>query len=248
MQVIRLSETDSTNNYIMQMQREGRVTDDIAVVIADYQSAGRGMGSNTWESEEGRNLLFSILVHPHFVPVSKQYVLSMAAALAFREAISRSLPPDENDNITIKWPNDIYYRDRKLSGTLIDLSVNSQGIKDFVIGTGINVNQRIFLSGAPNPVSLWQIMGHNMSVDELLGNVLHCFEQRYDQLRKGDFAGIIADYHTHLYRRQGFYFFEDAQGRFEASIQEVRPDGIMILRRPDGTMSEYEFKQVKFKI
>ena len=148
MEIIRLSDTASTNDYLL-----GLNTDQDLCVVADYQSAGKGMGTNTWESESGKNLLFSILLHPTWLPINKQYLLSMAEAVAIVEVLG--------DGFEIKWPNDIYYGDKKLSGTRIDINLQGSTLKDVIIGTGINVNQEVFLSDAPNPISLKNINGQN---------------------------------------------------------------------------------------
>ena len=148
---IHVKETDSTNNWLKSYQSEAG--EDMTVVTTDYQSAGRGCGSNQWESEAGKNLMFSILLHPK-VSAKDQFILSMANALALKDVLD-----SYTDSIKIKWPNDIYWNDKKIGGTLIETSLQGAEIKDFIIGTGINVNQQEFHSDAPNPVSLIQIIG-----------------------------------------------------------------------------------------
>lgn len=239
MQIIRLKDTRSTNEYLMDAaarwpQWEGAVT-------SDYQSAGKGMGENTWESETGKNLLFSILIHPTWLPVARQYLLSMAEAVAVCETLA-----EYTDGITIKWPNDIYWQDRKISGTRIDTNLCGAGIADMVIGTGININQRVFTGNAPNPVSLWQITGREHDRDAMLDKILAAFERYSAMLREGEEAEVISRYHACLYRRQGYHRYRDAGGEFEAKTMEVMPDGTLILQRRDGTRSEYMFKEIEF--
>lgn len=240
MNIIHLKETKSTNAVLMDSAGD---FDEMTVAVAEFQSAGRGMGANTWESEKGQNLLYSILVYPTFLPVRKQYLLSMASALAVCDAV-REIIPDQD--VTIKWPNDIYVGNRKLSGTRIDLNIGADGIKYMVIGTGVNVNQREFRSDAPNPVSLWQVTGKEHSIDNLLDAVMVRFEANYAALQQGRYGEIMEKYHQNLYRRTGFHAYEDAAGRFEAELAGVQADGIMVLKRRDGTLSEYEFKEVRF--
>lgn len=248
----RLKETDSTNRYLMQQAARAAYDDDIVVAVAANQTAGRGMGSNTWESEAGKNLLFSILIHPTTIPPRWQYLLSMTEALAVREAVAGEMcdagMASEADAVTIKWPNDIYWRDKKVSGTRIDLNLEGAKIRDMVIGTGINVNQMVFLSDAPNPVSLAQIAGKEFSVERLLDRIIGCFQRYYGQLLDGGHQEIVQMYHQYLYRSNGFHRYEDAEGVFEAEVIEVMPDGIIHLRRRDGSRSAYEFKTLKFII
>ena len=233
----------------MQMAADGDAeADDAVVAVADFQSAGRGMGTNTWESEPGKNLLFSILLHPTFIPPRWQYLLSVAEALAVRSVLAEVIG---DDNVTVKWPNDIYWNDMKLSGTRIDLNISSSGIRDLVIGTGINVNQREFKSDAPNPVSLWQITGMEHDRDAIMECIAERFAEYYERLRMeadSEHSELMAEYHAHLYRRSGLHRFEDADGSFMAEIAGVGKDGIMTLRRGDGVLKAYEFKEVKFII
>ena len=159
--IIRLRETDSTNNF---MSRYTDCTDsDLVVVTAEYQTNGRGQGTNTWESENSQNMLFSMLIKPTGVDADKQFVLSMAEALALREALGACV-----SDITLKWPNDVYWRDYKISGTLIETALSGKKVKQCIFGTGINVNQTLFLSSAPNPTSLCLITGRTFSKDEVL--------------------------------------------------------------------------------
>lgn len=238
MEIITLTDTASTNDYLLDRVR--RQPQWEGVVTTPYQSAGKGMGTNRWESENGKNLLYSILVHPTWLPVRKQYLLSMAQAVAIYDSV-RPIA----DGFTIKWPNDIYWQDRKLSGTRIDVNISARGLQDMVIGTGINVNQREFRSDAPNPVSLWQITGEEHSVPSLLQSVVSRFEHYYDVLRCGGEDRIVQLYHAALYRGDGkLYPYEDAAGRFMASIKHVDPDGTLHLIRQDGTESTYQFKEV----
>ena len=166
MEIIKLSDTASTNDYLL-----GLNTDQDLCVVTDYQSAGKGMGTNTWESEPGKNLLFSILLHPTWLPINKQYLLSMAEAVAIVEVLGKGFE--------IKWPNDIYYGDKKLSGTRIDINLQGSTLKDVIIGTGINVNQEVFLSDAPNPISLKNITGQEHDRNTLLRDILERFSIYY---------------------------------------------------------------------
>lgn len=237
--IIRLEETDSTNTYLRQhaSQMEAWMT----VVTAEYQTAGRGQGVHTWESNRSENLLFSVLTHPVMVPVRSQFLLSEAGALALKEVLD-----GYTDGITLKWPNDIYWNDRKLSGTLIETSIGGGRIKNCVFGIGLNVNQKTFESDAPNPVSLAQILGHDIDREQLFKQIVAAFEKYYRMLENRQYDAISALYHEALYRRQGFYMYEDGDGRFEGAIVEVGDDGLLVLRDRDGRFREYEFREVKF--
>ena len=119
-------------------------------------------------------------------------------------------------------------------------------MKSCIIGTGININQMQFLSDAPNPISLAQIMRREIPLKHILNAVLDAFSLYLDRVNNGDFESLHKEYMAVLYRRIGSYGYSDASGEFYARIEEVRPDGRLLLRRDDGTLSEYEFKEVKF--
>uniref|UniRef100_UPI0040259F7B biotin--[acetyl-CoA-carboxylase] ligase n=1 Tax=Prevotella sp. TaxID=59823 RepID=UPI0040259F7B len=238
--IIRLKEIDSTNRFLRELKDEQE--DEMVVAVADFQTAGKGQGSHTWESEAGKNLLFSIKVHPRWVPVRQQFLLSMAGAIAIKEALETYV-----DGITLKWPNDVYWNDKKISGTLIETSIDSKGIKTCIFGIGINVNQEAFHSDAPNPVSLRQILGHEVDKDELLQKVIEGFRRYYELLRRADYMDVSGIYHLSLYRRKGFHRYEDADGDFEGAFVEVEDDGHLILHDKQGVIRSYSFGEVKFK-
>lgn len=235
--IIRLEEIDSTNRYLKNYREEG--DEEMIVAVADYQAAGKGQGTHTWESEKGKNLLFSIKVYPHWIPVRRQFVLSMAGALAVKDALDSYVK-----NITLKWPNDVYWNDQKISGTLIENTIDSKGIKSCVFGIGLNVNQLVFHSDAPNPVSLAQILGHEVDRDEVLKKILDGFEKYYELLRRADYMDVSGIYHLSLYRRKGFHPYRDADGEFEGALVEVEDDGHLILHDRQGRIRSYAFGEI----
>ena len=237
--IIKLENVDSTNRYLKQYVPGD--DEEMTIVTADYQSAGKGQGEHTWESEAGKNLLFSIMVHPHWVPVRRQFVLSMVEALALKDALD-----SYTDGITLKWPNDVYWNDQKISGTLIETTVDSKGIKTCIFGTGVNVNQTIFKSDAPNPVSLAQILGHEVDWEEVLQKIIEAFERYYELLRRADYMDVSGIYHLALYRRKGYHWYEDKDGKFEGTFVEVEDDGHLILHDKQGVIRSYAFGEVKF--
>ena len=234
MEIIHLTNITSTNDYLLSLKSQ----EDI-VAVSDYQTRGKGMGTNRWESEPGKNLLFSILIHPTWIPVNQQYLLSMAEAIALCDTLR-----EVTDDITIKWPNDIYWKDKKISGTRIDVNLSGGILADMVIGTGINVNQTEFLSDAPNPVSLKQITGREHDREALLKDILKRFQSLQQMLKDGGTEEIVRLYHERLYRKEGMHGYKDANGTFMAAIDYVEPSGILHLTLEDGTKREYMFKEV----
>lgn len=231
---VRLAETDSTNEEV---KRRGAVAG--LCVIADYQSSGRGQQNASWESERDKNLLFSVALRPQEVAVSRQFRLSQAMAVAVCDGLS-----DYAEDIRIKWPNDIYWKERKLSGTIIETSWHGNMVERAVIGVGINVNQRVFRSNAPNPVSLCMITGCELDCEEILHKVLTNFSDNLMLLAE-DEAELACRYNDRLIWRNGLHRYRDAGGTFEAEFVDIRADGRLLLRDTNEQIREYYFKEVK---
>ena len=144
------------------------------------QHAGRGQGANHWESECGKNLTFSILIHPDNVLAHEQYIISMAVAATMRKYLSQVL----SEEVYIKWPNDIYVGDQKVGGILIENRLAGSHIRDCVIGIGLNVNQKEFKSEAPNPVSMLQLEGKEWDREEVLRGIIDLFVWQLEHFSK----------------------------------------------------------------
>ncbi len=234
--IIHIDETDSTNSWLRNQQASAVGCQENVVVWTDYQTAGRGCGTNTWESERGKNLLFSFLLHPKDIPAARQFHISMAVSLALSDTLEQHI-----GDVSIKWPNDIYWRNAKIAGILIENRLQGQLIRDSIIGIGLNVNQRQFLSDAPNPISLWQIHGQETDREQLLQEMLHNLEKHLGR-------DIKAQYVSKMYRRKGFHPYTDRDGVFMASFLDVEDDGHLLLRDETGKVRRYAFKEVQFVI
>ena len=228
-----IASTNSTNTLLKQLAAEGNPP---AFIYAGYQTAGRGQTGNSWESEEGKNLLCSILLPPN----KNLYFLNIAVGVAIYRTISE-LGISE---LGIKWPNDIYWKDKKLAGILLENAIIGNEVKYTIAGIGLNVNQMEFVSDAPNPVSLKQITGREYAIDQMMQDLL---EAVYAVLNEPEEA-IWAEYKTHLYRREGYWPYEDQNGSFEARIEDVLPTGEIVLCDKNGQSHQYGFKQIKYSI
>lgn len=252
---IHLEKVDSTNNYIRRLIDRGEAGEGLLLVDADDQYAGRGQRGNTWESEEGKNLSFSVLCHPLSVSPSRQFILSQTMALAVVDVLKR-LEAEQRANgwksnggvFTVKWPNDIYYGNLKICGTLIECDLQGKSIRNCIIGTGLNVNQSRFMSDAPNPVSLLQIFGKEFDREMLLDWLSATFEQLYETVMSGGEVSIRDNYMLRLYRRTGMHAYKDVNGVFMAEIADVESSGRLLLRDSDGRLRRYEFKEVDYLV
>ena len=234
----------STNTYLREL-KGGDPAYDYEVAVADFQTAGRGQKGNTWESEQGKNLLFSILAHPRNIKVRDQFYLSEAIALAVSDAVIAVIGPEFAGGVSVKWSNDVYWKDFKMAGILIENTLQGDRILDTVAGVGLDVNQEVFLSDAPNPISLKNITGRVFDRDALLTDIVDRFIG-YMERAEQDRADVDRIYRERLYRREGYHPFRDAAGEFEACIEGIRPDGCLMLLTSGGEHRVYEFKQVQF--
>lgn len=222
-----IKSTNSTNSLMKEMLAKGEWPEGEYFVYAGYQTAGRGQTGNSWESEADKNLLCSILLPPD----KDLYFLNIAVGVAILRVIG--------EDFTIKWPNDIYYGDKKVAGILVENAILGNEVKYSIAGIGLNVNQTTFVSDAPNPISLKQITGQEYDIDALMQKV-------YAKVQETLTEDVWEEYKNHLYRRDGFWKYEDKNGIFEARIIDVLPTGEIVLCDRNGQNRTYGFKQIKY--
>lgn len=224
------------------------------VVYTDRQTAGRGQRGNSWESEPFKNVTMSILLRPENVAPNQQFWLSEISALAVERVLSKYI-----GNVSIKWPNDVYYKDFKICGMLIEHSLSGGKINYTILGIGINVNQRVFLSDAPNPISLVNVLGHEVPTSEILDGLVDEILTMCGQLPEKA-EEIHREFLSKLYRRDGFHEYQStirsasADGlsvleegeHFQARIVNVHPDGMLALMTTEGHIHTFAFKEVAF--
>ncbi len=241
---IKVNQTASTNTYL---SRLAATLPGGTVIYTPCQTAGRGQKGNSWESEDGKNLTFSLMLKRPPVKARDQFYLSEAASLAVVEALTA----EAGDGFSVKWPNDVYWHDKKACGMLLENSLDGSDIVHCIVGIGINVNQERFVSDAPNPVSLINITGREHDLEALLKRVCSRIEQLVNTLADDNARNDLHQrYMTALYRNDGsLHPFEDASGhRFMATVAGIAPDGTLTLLHEDGTSHNYLFKEVKHVI
>ena len=243
-QYVKLLQVDSTNNYLLQRAHE---MPDQTVVYTPCQTAGRGQKGNRWLAEPGMNATFSNLFKPDHIPAREQFCISEAAALAVAQVLGEL----SGEPITVKWPNDIYHRNRKICGMLIENSLQGRQVEHSVIGIGININQREFDPYAPNPTSLALVTGHDHDVEHVMRLVCERMEQLLARVEHEGTQILHRDYLSVLYRFDGqeYTFLLPDGTEFAATIVDVAPDGMLALRHAaDGAIHHYAFKQVAFTL
>ena len=240
--ILRLEKTNSTSSCLRELCGKETVG-DFTTIVAEHQTAGRGQRGNSWEAEAGKNLLFSFVLHPQFLQARRQFLLSQIVSLAIKEELDIYA-----GDISIKWPNDIYWKDKKISGILIEHDLDGNYISQSIAGIGINLNQKIFLSNAPNPISLAQITGKEYEIFHILNDILRRTQEYYEQLKEDNTDMIVTRYKDSLYRKDGFHPYRDANGEFRAEIFDVDCGGTLILRDDNDNLRKYAFKEVEFRL
>lgn len=244
--IIHISTIDSTNIGLAQLNIKKVVKEGIGllegtILWADFQSSGRGQRGNSWESEKSKNLTFSIIFHPSSIKANQQFLISQVVALGVAKFLSKY-----TDNISIKWPNDIYWKEKKICGILIENQLGDNTIIHSIAGIGININQTNFVSDAPNPVSLKLITRNDYSLATLIEEVQLSILSYYKKLQDGEIDFIRNDYKNNLFRKEGFYPYNDGMTNFYAEIQDILDSGILILKDKNGLERSFAFKEVKY--
>jgi len=239
--VIYIETLPSTNTHAALILRSEKLREG-TIIRAGFQSGGRGQTGNKWESEADKNLLISIILYPESINPSDQFMISMAISLGICDLLDKYIPGSK-----IKWPNDIYVNNDKIAGILIESTIMGSQIESCVAGIGLNVNQTIFLSNAPNPVSLSMLTGKEFNTNELLQDLSATLDKRYKQLLTEDFETIMAEYTGRLYKINQWSDYQDKIGVFEGRIISVQENGLIkIEKKKNCLVSEYSFKELEF--
>jgi len=248
-----IRQTNSTSTLLREQYSDA--LPNLYTIRTDYQTAGRGQAGNGWEGEDGKNLLFSSLLRCD-VAASEQFRLTMLVSVAMVDMLAQYLP---QEGLRIKWPNDIYYGDKKLSGILVENTLIGNRVAYSIVGIGLNVNQLVFRSKAPNPVSMQQITGQEYDVQGLLEAYLETLRHWMDASPE-----VLKEvYMGHLYRREGLFPYMEREVSvapttlasaeektdnqvFMAELVDVDPMGEWVLRTDKGEVRAYHFKQIRF--
>lgn len=232
---------DSTNNRLQDLINEANPAEG-TVVYTNFQTGGRGHMGNTWQSERGKNLLFSILLFPVFLHISNQFELSKIISLALADVTEKLC-----NDIRIKWPNDILAGGKKMGGILIENVVTENKITRCIAGIGLNVNQEHFPGDLPNPTSLLLETGCQFDMTELLDQITARIEYWYNILCRGEFKIIDREYLNHLYGIHEIREFTRDDEKFMAKIAGIDQTGELILEMEDGSKNKFGFKEVIYK-
>jgi BirA family biotin operon repressor/biotin-[acetyl-CoA-carboxylase] ligase len=230
----------STNTFTADLLKKKKLPEG-TVVYTNFQQSGRGYSDNKWESEDGKNLLISVVLFPSFIKPSDQFYLSMAFSLGICDFLKRYIP-----DCFIKWPNDIYVNNDKIAGILIESSITGDKIDSAIAGIGLNINQEKFLSNAPNPVSLRTVSGTVYDLMPALNKLAKDLDRRYKQLISDDPSQLKEEYISKLYRINKWHKFIDPEGSFTGRIITLGDYGRLKVEKQNGKIYEYGFKELEF--
>ena len=238
--IIRVEKLDSTNLHALQLIKDTNPSGG-TVVMALNQTEGRGQQTNAWESESGKNLTISLILRPDFIKAQDQFQISMIISLGVRDYLSTY-----SENISVKWPNDIYVGDKKIAGILIEHSIMGVYLSHSVCGIGLNMNQKRFLSDAPNPISLYMLTKETYDLEKELVRLLASIENRYFQLLNGNGNKLEEDYLNAMFWMKEEHTFEDEEGQFKGKIVGISEFGQLQIQDEEQQVRTYNFKEVSF--
>jgi BirA family biotin operon repressor/biotin-[acetyl-CoA-carboxylase] ligase len=237
--MVFMPECHSTNDELTRLVEANPSVLEGTTVITDNQTLGRGQRGNTWISEPGKNLTFSLLVKPAFLPAIDQFSLNKAFSLGLWDYLCSVLDAD----IKIKWPNDMMINNKKTCGILIENHIQGSSIQHSIVGIGLNVNQDNF--SLPTATSLKLQAAKDFLLDEVLTELLGCLERRYLQLRSENVDLLDRDYRVALYWAGETHLFKKAEEIFEGEITGVDAFGKLKIN-VDGTTEYFDLKQIQF--
>lgn len=241
--IIKLISVDSTNDYLKKLTSNSEPLPEGTVIMAEQQSAGRGQRECVWETEPGKNLTFSVFLTPNFITPNEAFKLNIMVSLALNGALSKYV----SEGLSIKWPNDIYYKTQKLGGILIENSIMGNNLKHTIIGIGLNVNQREFgndLKG--RAISLTQILQQDLDLTVLLGEICSALEAAYLNLRAGKNSAQNEIYTSKLYQLGSVAKYSHNGETFEGVIKGVTEHGLLEIGLLNGKTQAFGFKEVSF--
>ena len=237
---VHLEQIDSTNAYLQRQQSECDIRN--WVVSADEQTAGKGMGSNGWESEVGKNLTFSLALDVSFLPAERQFLLSEAVPLGIMEVLDGILTAEK---LSIKWPNDIFYENRKLAGILINSTIKANMMDVSIIGIGLNVNQMQFQDWPTHPISMKMITGKEYDLQPLLEQIVEHILIKVEQL-KSDPTVIEQNYLKRLFRYRTWADYEVGGKTLRLFMTGIDTFGrLMLVDKADNSYC-FDIKEIKY--
>ena len=237
MKIIHFKTLDSTNQYLQNLLNEGA---DIAdnIVVTDFQTSGKGQGKNVWQSEDGKNLLFSIALDMSFLKAENQFLLTQMVSVTMINVLKKYLP---EESLFIKWPNDIYFKDKKIAGILIKNEIKGMMMGTSIIGIGLNINQTSFDESLPNPISMKMITGNDYDLEAILIEICETLLSTANSQQP-----ITNSYTDKLYRHKQWASYEHEGAVKEMMIIGYDQFGRLILKEKNDREVVCDLKEIAF--
>jgi BirA family biotin operon repressor/biotin-[acetyl-CoA-carboxylase] ligase len=248
--ITTLESTESTNNYLQDLvsqkkeNSENLLPTDIPefyTVRTNFQTNGKGQKENSWISEPEKNILLSTIIYPK-IKAEDQFIINIMITLGILDFCKRTL---KSNDLTIKWPNDIYYKDSKLGGVLIEHSVMGNSIIYSILGIGLNINQLIFPKSLPNPVSISQITKQDYNIDQCVRDLLTDISNRYFKIET-NLQQLKKEYLHSLYRYKELHLYSINNTKIKATINNVNKYGMLCLTTSESEKLECNFKEISY--
>ncbi len=234
-QLIELESVDSTNNYAMARIHEGLANNGLAY-LAHHQTAGKGQRGKTWLSEPRQNLSMSLVIQPAPLELTQQFLFSAAIVLGILDTV-RAIEPQ---NWTVKWPNDIYWNDRKAAGILIESVIQGKDWRYAVVGVGMNVNTQSFPPEIPNSVSLKQITGKHFDPVTIARQLIPSIQHQIIRLKRTP-QEILYDFNRFLFKNEQMQRFKKGQEVFDTRVLGVNEAGLLLTSKASFMTGEVEW-------
>ena len=239
MPLIKLDATDSTNDYLKQLNKTSAL-ENYTIVMANEQTGGKGQMGAKWISEKGKNLTMSVLVYDPFLTIDRKFDLNIAVALSAIKVLKNLYIP----KVSIKWPNDIMAGSKKVAGILIENSLKADGSFTAVVGIGLNLNQTNF-GELQQAISLTSITQDIYDLQDIALSLRESLKKSVLELSQN--ADLLwNEYHENLYKINYPSAFEDKLGnRFMGIIRKVTRDGMLEISLQDDSTSRFAVKEIR---
>jgi BirA family transcriptional regulator, biotin operon repressor / biotin---[acetyl-CoA-carboxylase] ligase len=226
----------STNEYAEKLIEDNNFFEGTTIVTPN-QTRGKGQRGNKWESETGKNLTFSVIFKPHFLPVQNQFYLNIFTSLAIISVLKKY-----STGFMVKWPNDIYWCNYKIGGILIENKLKIPNLESSITGIGLNINQEDF--AGPNATSLRKIINAEVDLETLLSEILAGLEAYYLRLKKEDYKALLIEYYEHLYWRGEIHTFKSGE-YFLGEIIGINEIGKLVINA-NNELRYFDLKEIQF--
>jgi BirA family biotin operon repressor/biotin-[acetyl-CoA-carboxylase] ligase len=239
--IIRTDECDSTNNTIKELMKEQDLADRTAL-MTNLQLKGRGQGTNTWYSSKYKNLLCSLYCIAN-KPATDNFLITIVTSISIHRMLA-----NHGIKSKIKWPNDIYYEDKKIAGVLIENSLIRNTIVDTIIGVGLNVNETEFPDELPNPASMKQICEKEFNMEQIFNNLVGIFDEVYAKFMHEGGEMLYHEYISSLYRLNQWHLYKLNGTTINGRVHGVEPDGRLLFETDGGRLMHLFHGEVEYVI